>query len=682
MTGGLIQLVSSGKQDGYLTFNPQITYFKKNYRRHTIFGIELIEVYPDQQPDYENKVSFLINNISDLIGKCYIEIEIPTLSFQESETVTNLKKNQLMNIQREVNKWKKLYEDLKSYCSIEILLYQNLNKLLESINITLQVLKQTVLKFNSKYKKQKDALTNLILDQVYQEIDLTGYILQLDKMIVSDDFEDYNENIEIKVSDLLAEIENFYNNMIKNLKYYFTNYIYYLNLYSDFNSKNVPFAWNEDLAHVYFTDFEVELGGQVVEKYSLEQSIIYQTHHLKEEQKKNYEVMIGNSKYLNEFNNKTKQGQILILPLNFWFCKDMGCALPSVALSNSSVSINLKLNKLKNLLYFENLEQEYYNFLIITVPKDNNIHNKLNIKTYKIDIDSDLITYKCVNINYQLMALKYPSLSSIDKDDAITDILQTYGKLVNGEYIMELLEWLNFRRSYTENQNIINPGSNNNFTEFYSLIPRPKIKLITESVYLDDVERNKFGSSKLEYVIEIFQENIYDIDRKFMFSAELSIDRPIKDLMWITQPKLLLQGLSEYGKSYLTNFLFPQFFTKYYYSDQVISLNQINIIKPKLNSIFYNELQSYQYYNNSLPEGVYCYNFGLYPEETQPSGTANFTMFKGKLINFTLDTTFLSEYFDTNFNPSQLGLQLKFLARSYNFLVVEKGMGKMIFSTS
>ena len=105
MTGGLIQLVSSGKQDGYLTFNPQITYFKKNYRRHTIFGIELIEVYPDQQPDYENRVSFLINNISDLIGKCYIEIEIPTLSFQENETVSNLKKNQLMNIQREVNKY-------------------------------------------------------------------------------------------------------------------------------------------------------------------------------------------------------------------------------------------------------------------------------------------------------------------------------------------------------------------------------------------------------------------------------------------------------------------------------------------------------------------------------------------------------------------------------------------------
>ena len=100
MAGGLIQLVSSGKQDGYLTFNPQITFFRKIYRRHTIFGIELITNLPEQQPEYDNRVSFILNNISDFISKCYIEITIPTLSFTESTAVTNLKKNELENIQK------------------------------------------------------------------------------------------------------------------------------------------------------------------------------------------------------------------------------------------------------------------------------------------------------------------------------------------------------------------------------------------------------------------------------------------------------------------------------------------------------------------------------------------------------------------------------------------------------
>ena len=103
MTGGLIQLVSSGKQDGYLTFNPQITFFKKIYRRHTIFGIEFLATAPDQQPEYNNRVTFILNNISDLISRCYVEITIPTLSFTENAIVTNLKQNQLQNLQNQYN---------------------------------------------------------------------------------------------------------------------------------------------------------------------------------------------------------------------------------------------------------------------------------------------------------------------------------------------------------------------------------------------------------------------------------------------------------------------------------------------------------------------------------------------------------------------------------------------------
>ena len=33
----------------------------------------------------------------------------------------------------------------------------------------------------------------------------------------------------------------------------------------------------------YFTNIELEIGGQVVESYSAEQAFIYQKHHIKEE---------------------------------------------------------------------------------------------------------------------------------------------------------------------------------------------------------------------------------------------------------------------------------------------------------------------------------------------------------------------------------------------------------------
>jgi hypothetical protein len=512
MTGGLIQLVSSGKQDGYLTYNPQITFFKKAYRRHTIFGIEFIENVPDQQPEYNNRVSFILNNISDLISKCYIQITIPTLSFQENIIVTNLKKNELQNLQNQINKWNTLYTNLKNYCSIEILLYQDLNQILESINITLTILKQNVIQFNSKYKTQKIALQNLISDNIYSQIDLTGYILALNLMIVSNDSPNYDTTTEISINDLLTNINSYYNNMIKYLKYYYSNYIYYTNQYNKLNNKNVKFAWNDNLAQIYFNDFEVEIGGQVTETYSLEQSFIYQKHHLPEEQVENYNKMIGNTGNLNNFDNSTKIGQTLLLPLNFWFCKDIGSALPTVALTNSSVAINLKINSLKNLLYFEDLEQEYYDFLIVTLPKDDSTNKELNYKSFKYDINNDLITYNCININYRLLAINYPSLASIDGYDELANIIQIYGHMSNGKYIMELKEWIYFRKNYTQNQDIINPGSNNNYTQYYSLVPKPQISLITESIYLDDVERNKFASVKLEYVVELFQQNIFDIN--------------------------------------------------------------------------------------------------------------------------------------------------------------------------
>jgi hypothetical protein len=705
MTGGLIQLVSFGKQDGYLTFNPQITYFKKNYRRHTIFGIELIETIPDQQPEYDNRISFKLNNISDLISKCYIEIELPSLSFTENAKITALKQNELQNITKDITKWNKLYEDLKKYCVIEIQLYQILISLLDSININLSIIKQNTIKFNTKYKKSKDELNNLIFNDIYNDINLSGYILQLDKLIVLDDYINYNELINIKISKLKEEINKRYTNMVTYLKYYHSNYIFNKNKYNQLVNKNVKFAWIENLAHYFFTDFEVEIGGQVIEKYSSDQSFIYQTHHIKEEQKKIYNLMIGNNKNLTLFNNYKKNSITLFLPLNFWFCKDIGSSLPAVALSNSSISINLKLNKLKNLLYFRDYEKEYYNLLKITIPFNKTIHQKLIWDKYDYDNYSQLYTYHCSKINYQLLVLHYPSLAEKDKNDTLFEIMKNYGKDTSGNYIknqsiyndgdsidlyggyMGLNEWIRYKINYVPVSNdkheILDRDSFNNYNQYYSLLNKPKIKLITECIYLDDVERNIFSSSKLEYIIELFQENIFDLDRKLLFNGELSLDRPTKELLWTSQPKIFLNGLCEFGKIY-TQYDYTKFFENNIYSSYNILLNQMQLTKPKLTDTFYNELQSYKYYNNLLPKGVSAYNFGLFSEESQPSGTVNFTILKGKLINFNLNLKFIEEYFDeindTKINPNNLGILLKFYSRTYNFFVVEKGMGQILFS--
>jgi hypothetical protein len=77
--GGLLQLVALGKQDVFLTGNPQVSWFKFVYRRYTNFAIEAIEMYSDNKPDFGKKVSWLVPRSGDLLGPCILEIDLPAL---------------------------------------------------------------------------------------------------------------------------------------------------------------------------------------------------------------------------------------------------------------------------------------------------------------------------------------------------------------------------------------------------------------------------------------------------------------------------------------------------------------------------------------------------------------------------------------------------------------------------
>jgi hypothetical protein len=76
MGGGLMQLVAYGAQDIYLTGNPQITFFKVVYRRHTNFAMESIEQTFNGTPGFGRKVSCTISRNGDLIHRCYLKVSL------------------------------------------------------------------------------------------------------------------------------------------------------------------------------------------------------------------------------------------------------------------------------------------------------------------------------------------------------------------------------------------------------------------------------------------------------------------------------------------------------------------------------------------------------------------------------------------------------------------------------
>ena len=79
MGGGLMQLVAYGAQDIYLTGNPQITFFKVVYRRHTNFSIEAIQQTFEESNDNlfaGGRKSLLISRNGDLVYKMWLECKL------------------------------------------------------------------------------------------------------------------------------------------------------------------------------------------------------------------------------------------------------------------------------------------------------------------------------------------------------------------------------------------------------------------------------------------------------------------------------------------------------------------------------------------------------------------------------------------------------------------------------
>ena len=81
MGGGLMQLVAYGAQDIYLTGNPQITFFKVVYRRHTNFSMEAIEqTWSGSALANNSRVTATVSRNGDLISDMWLDVKFPSVS--------------------------------------------------------------------------------------------------------------------------------------------------------------------------------------------------------------------------------------------------------------------------------------------------------------------------------------------------------------------------------------------------------------------------------------------------------------------------------------------------------------------------------------------------------------------------------------------------------------------------
>ena len=114
MGGGLLQLVAYGAQDVYLTGNPQITFFKVVYRRHTNFSIESIQQTFNGNAKEGNRVTCQISRNGDLVHKLYVVFD--TVEATKTDARKCIKKVEVeiggQLIDRQYGDWMTIWNEL------------------------------------------------------------------------------------------------------------------------------------------------------------------------------------------------------------------------------------------------------------------------------------------------------------------------------------------------------------------------------------------------------------------------------------------------------------------------------------------------------------------------------------------------------------------------------------------
>ena len=110
-----MQLVAYGAQDIYLTGNPQITFFKVVYRRHTNFSMETIEQTINGSSTASGSGSVTISRNGDLVSKVYVTCNNMTAGTDGTTLIDNVELEiGGQRIDKQTTEWNQIWADLST----------------------------------------------------------------------------------------------------------------------------------------------------------------------------------------------------------------------------------------------------------------------------------------------------------------------------------------------------------------------------------------------------------------------------------------------------------------------------------------------------------------------------------------------------------------------------------------
>jgi len=149
------------------------------------------------------------------------------------------------------------------------------------------------------------------------------------------------------------------------------------------NNNNHTIRWVENIGHAIIDHVELKIGNNTIDKQYGDFMEIYKQLNSTKDKKIAYDTMLGNTSILRD-EKSTTNSYVLLVPLLFWFCKDIGLSLPLVALGAHDVEIYIKFKKLENLIWKKDSTNTSSNSAV-NVEVTEKLESNLIGKFFKLD---------------------------------------------------------------------------------------------------------------------------------------------------------------------------------------------------------------------------------------------------------------------------------------------------------
>lgn len=633
MAGGLLQIVSAGKEDIFLTIDPQITFFKTVYLRYSNFAIETQEEPFDGYANFGEEVVCNLSKSGDLIHNVYVKIELPRVliaKLNPEHSTTSINRTLLTNLDRfskpMFNLWRKLYSVITSLASN----YSNVNDVIDAFQLSDDY---------QSYKPFQNVFSNneikLDLLERYNTLFKDNYVNSIYDPVQTNTFKErfmsflveFKESVTLYKRQLVDAIKD--QERIDAIKY----------------NPNYRFGWVEKIGLRIIDKIQFELGGQVIDTITSDMLNIWQELAVDYNHRHIYDKMIGNVPELFDYNSNTHPSYTLYVPIPFWFSRYHGAAFPCVALRYHDVQISVKFRDINDCCFFEPYE--------LSLPDDINIAEEVKLVNASLLVDyvyldaDEKTKYGSSNLEYLIEQHQLLQFYDIN--------IKNFNCSLTFTNPVKELFWIAQQDSNIKRYKAWNKYYDVNIGKIYGFTNDSSTNTIKVTIQQYDIQL----SDKVTITKSRFYDGTYPV---------VALD---KDGNGMTTAVYIKVKYVETDTGYLE----VQRLNTQNMSSMRLVCNGVERT-PRADAVFFNQLEAYKRHSSSPTDsGIYMYSFALHPEMFQPTGACNMSLLTSNDIYFTVTDRLIDRVKKTNDV-----MMVKVFAKSINILTIHNGISSLEFS--